>query len=1506
MSNILICFVVFFMATGSTLTLQPLLGLSLAQTTTCSGGNLPPGNGGDLEVTGACTATEGQTYHYGNVNIYKGGTLTFVDPAPDKKIHFWARSILVEKDSSLIAGGQDAPIGTKCQAAREQGSSVYCGGMLTFHLYGEDQGAFPFGDDANKGNGGKGITCKTDERCGVDKTMWDSNGAQKFSQLPGGGDYFYAYEPLPYDDGDPKGYFGYKVLAVSYGGTLQLFGRKGASYGTEPAASDSGKSWVRLSTTLNAGDKKLFLDRKVDPDWEPGDRIVVTTTDYLPGHSEQLEICSVDPSNNSVTFTVQTEDEEYSCGGNEKGAEHLHNGIAYPLNAAKHPGIDRLNLDIKVEGKPAAETRAAVALLSRSIRIVSEGASFNADNHTTLPTSGSGAYFGGHTLVRQGFKRYQMQGVEFYQLGQGGRMERYPVHLDRARKTPQDTFVKDCSVHDSMTRWITVHATQGVTLARNVGYKSIGHGYYLEDGPETDNKFYSNIGIFARAAIDNAQNPRKVPGILAGGSSMNSEFPYNSDFAQPTVFWIMNGWNEFQYNMAAGAGACGACFWLVPGANSGWSKEKKWESYASMQKGEARAAMTPLKLFRGNYCSTAMNSFNTIGASDPCLGLDSLGPIHNPLVPAPKRSEMEMYYPITKGFGGGGGRFPTRCDELDCTTVTKCEAANRVNCMVTVLDRYTTAFHWTETNFAAVWLRPQWYLVINSVISDVQSGGLGFVTGGDYTASNAVPGQWMLARKNVFIGHTQPDNPYASNAGPFGPGGLAPPTVPPAPIDRCYAKDEGISMPLSNFANFQRLFNIYDGPAYQETNAFLDIAKTAITDCPAPNPNQQCNNSHWMYGRVLGMRRSGSTCYLPNAAIGWKQPNGFYYPPAFHSTNLFFDNVDIRHFVIEPQFKPGTFKTLDDNNYQVLKDLYCTWNPAMFDNFSGIDRQTELNDDDGSLTGLVNTISVNEDSFFDSPVETIECRSDETTKTSPYDYVTTVVYPDCATLGSTVSCMEDPEQPWDSACSNEKCYGVPLFRQYLNKGEKAGPGQEIRMAGMNFYQRSNLTVNHGLYYIDTSVSAIDQAKGVTCLQNPHITVHIDLTPQNLGKLVRDFPNNSVDPKDGFLNDRAFSCTQNVFRAGHTYNVFFLYAKPQTRQTYQIYVGPGLDVKNDVKMVRADIFGTNQLKIPSHDFPDTAGQAHPWSRSYDSNSGILTVSVDLTDFEGEFTSTRAGLCQPQSFCTWDGADCVCNKAMNDPKSVLYNPALYKDCIEKTGTKGRTICSWAGNDIDCPEHGCFGFSFKLPAGFTTVAGERIRPTPTCFEADNDWKVPWTPATPDLAQACFNPPVDPLKFCNLSGDPAMTRNILWGTPRNDVLVGTAGDDIILGRAGDDRIYGLEGDDWLSGGKGNDMIFGGPGDDTILGGPGDDSLFGERGHDSISGDSGDDYISGGAGNDKLAGGPGHDMIFGGSGNDVLSGGAGHDAMFGGSGQDQMNGGSGEDYCGSGESVRGCESMDR
>jgi hypothetical protein len=204
----------------------------------CPNGKLPTGGAGaDLEITTACTAGAG-TYYYGNVNIYNGGSLTFVE-APSGGIDFWARGILIENNASLIAGSPSKPFGA-------------LGAVLTFHLWGPQQ-------DATPSLGGQGITCKTpitnDAPCGIDPDAWRDGSTRKVT-LPSNDpsnkpvDYFYQYKPLPFDGGgEPVGYFGYKVLALSYGGTLQLFGWKGAKYGTVQP-NDSGESWARLTPRL--------------------------------------------------------------------------------------------------------------------------------------------------------------------------------------------------------------------------------------------------------------------------------------------------------------------------------------------------------------------------------------------------------------------------------------------------------------------------------------------------------------------------------------------------------------------------------------------------------------------------------------------------------------------------------------------------------------------------------------------------------------------------------------------------------------------------------------------------------------------------------------------------------------------------------------------------------------------------------------------------------------------------------------------------------------------------------------------------------------------------------------------------------------------------------------------------------------------------------------------------------------------------------------------------------
>jgi len=1363
-----------------------LSGSALAATVTCDdtgGKHLPAGDSGtDLEVTGPCEVAGG-VYTFHNVNIYtatgasSGGTLKFDDATTE----FYAENIVIENGGSLIAGSQTAPIK----------------GLVTIHLWGK-------ADDP-------GVACKS-TNCGVPSAIWNSNPrtmppmlrptsdcvfAEQLTpktDLPGNvNDCFYSYEALDPSDqpANPTAYFGHKVLAVSYGAILQLFGQKGAIYADQPSAcmdsdpSCTGTSWVRLSGSLKPGASKLVVEGVVD--WQNGDDIVITSTDYLPSHAERL-IVNGTPTASGGKSTV----EFTNANPNVTGLQWPHNGDKFDLSKKSHPQIVRLGLNIS-----SADTRASVGLLSHNIRIVSEGDTApTAPQYATTfppePTDGSvGYFFGGHTIVRQGFLSYQVQGVEFYQLGQGGAIMHYPVHFHMARQTravsatEPTTFVKDSSVWDSMTRWMVIHATQGVRLARNVGYESIGHGYYLEDGTETGNQLYANLGVLARAAVANKENLRQVPGILTATDKTCTahdatcvigydQFPYYLDSNHPAVFWIMNGMNDFQYNMAAGASTCGTCYWLVPGAISGLSQTEKWYGYASEQLGSQastlppftdRGGTTPLQNFFANSCSSAMEGFIEVGESSTCNGVNQMDP--NNLTSKTSTLRMLPSEQATQHFDGqnvipdpdsdlywprvaGGGRLATRCSMVDqggdttmadCSQtaqVSICSDQTRENCDAVVLNGFTTNFNWAQDNFSAIWVRPFWSLVINSEVGDVLGGGVNFVTGGDYSKSSVISGFWALARKSAFIGSTQwknsssalSDNPYASNAGPFNPfeskDGLAKglacaPDINNNPNNSyCLSQDDGVSIQLTNFGVAQRLFSVYDGPTYQDSNAYLNIHPTYLTrdgtangavintkagKCQPSNlTGNPCQFAGFMNGGVSGVRayrpgQENSTadrCYFPNAAIGWKQPNGFFYAPAFHSTNLFFNGVDIRHFVTEPHFQSGLFNFNTDLN--PTKNAWCSWNSQYFTGFTDIDRETVLNDDDGSLTGLTSpiagkeTISINKEPFFDAPTETTECASDAaanqsadsrcppaTAKTSPYEYVTAAIYPECALTvplpppgGTPPPLSQCADDNWGSTCSNPpgsgpnsgSCVGIPLYRQLLLPNEVQGLKQVKRMMGQNTFQRSGLTVNHGVYYIDTTVS-----------KQTEVT--------------------------------AGAQSVNVFVAGGKYDLFFLYTKPHTKQVFKLFVGRNIPASDGKTFAQTNIkFGYVDIATSKYTFAAANGGKLPsgWDSTYNSQTGILTLTTEMSgiakDYDFNTIIGNSGTltlgqqqCEPPTMCKWDSKNgCLC-----DPGSPYYSLCKQKN------PDGQTICDWSVKDLDCPAQGCPAFQITFPSAQYFVADD-----------------------------------------------------------------------------------------------------------------------------------------------------------------------------------------------------------
>jgi hypothetical protein len=93
--------------------------------------------------------------------------------------------------------------------------------------------------------------------------------------------------------------------------------------------------------------------------------------------------------------------------------------------------------------------------------------------------------------------------------------------------------VVGASVWDSHNRWLTVHGTQYLIVRDVVGYKTVGHGFFLEDGTEVNNVFDRNLGAV----------------VLPGKPLPKQVIPFDQN--KGAAFWWANCLNTFTNNVAA-------------------------------------------------------------------------------------------------------------------------------------------------------------------------------------------------------------------------------------------------------------------------------------------------------------------------------------------------------------------------------------------------------------------------------------------------------------------------------------------------------------------------------------------------------------------------------------------------------------------------------------------------------------------------------------------------------------------------------------------------------------------------------------------------------------------------------------------------------------------------------------------------------------------------------------------------------------------------------------------
>ncbi len=255
--------------------------------------------------------------------------------------------------------------------------------------------------------------------------------------------------------------------------------------------------WSQITKTVAPGETSIDL-KDVPTGWKPGDQIVLAASSFDPNEAEQLTITQID--GNTVRFS--------------------------PALKYAHYG------EVQEYGGMILDERAEVGLLTRNILI--KGGDDSAETRT-----------GGHIMILSDCDA-RLEGVELYHMGQTGREARYPLHWHFTGDKP-DNYARHNSIHHSFHRGIVVHQTHNMLVERNVAYDIMSHTYVpAEDGVETGNKFYYNLGILTRRLDrEDFAFPRED-----NNRSTQSEH-------RPGTFWYKNPLNELIGNHAAGADGMG-------------------------------------------------------------------------------------------------------------------------------------------------------------------------------------------------------------------------------------------------------------------------------------------------------------------------------------------------------------------------------------------------------------------------------------------------------------------------------------------------------------------------------------------------------------------------------------------------------------------------------------------------------------------------------------------------------------------------------------------------------------------------------------------------------------------------------------------------------------------------------------------------------------------------------------------------------------------------------------
>ena len=659
-----------------------------------------------------------------------------------------------------------------------------------------------------------------------------------------------------------------KGILVSPGGTLKLFGAKGAAA--------SGVNWTHLAAAAgpsipgakvqSAGAKTLTLARDVTQGpgrWKKDDWVAVATTSFSPFETEFVQLASdatLDVDKTSKVELVQSL-KYYHFGGLDPG----------------HPSSDNYNgAKSKAEYNYGVDERAEVGLITRSIKL-------------TAAVDAAEPHWGGEIKLLKGFAEVVLQGVEIENFGKE-RLGAYPVHLHQLGSVAANTLTIDGnSIHHSFNKCITIHSTQNVTIQNNVCARIIGHIFYQEIGDEANITFQGNLGLGAmshyfdihdapngktrQALIDeywwigdnlagaigydgfnvintDAQtNPTRgacsiVDPSREGGLTFQQNVPCAAGqyYVEPASgFWIVNPGTKLIGNSIGGCQGVGRAYWYVP--------PKDFNARSAGFPALADLKWTSLGEFRDNR---AHGCFGGLFAEDEYT------------------VRSEQLFPRVGGTQEGQSKFA-------------------------VFDSFTA----TRNRDRGVWVRPAWYVVTNARLA-TNKHSISLVTSGGVDGN--APGVWSLLAESVVVGVSQ------NNVDRFGPCPKGNPTGLPSTFgcidqtriaqDKPLKGADEIGRGYPDFTNGKNLFGymIYDGPARIFNNRFVNFLVNVKPELTQADQDAL-----------------GGFEYEGDAALGWFNSNPSSYPTATASSGLIFENVTLRHQVFTEKVNTGTFADGDKN-----------------------------------------------------------------------------------------------------------------------------------------------------------------------------------------------------------------------------------------------------------------------------------------------------------------------------------------------------------------------------------------------------------------------------------------------------------------------------------------------------------------------------------------------------------------------------------------------------------------